>query len=149
MWVYSSLGVATLISTDLTSKALGLTINTLSSTLSYLSHPNNDITIQNYKNELERQDIEFKLKLIDHWLKMITEDQLKENNNLNLIYKAILDSCHQIDHWINQINEKIKYHQTKWFYTWRTLDLENDIKAIKKNTKILNERLRLINLVTK
>ena len=48
---------------------------------------------------------------------------------------------------INKVNEQIVNHQLKWFHTWRTLYLDIELETLKKDTIILNERLRLIQLV--
>ena len=44
---------------------------------------------------------------------------------------------------IQSINEKIQYHQTKWFHSYRTLMIDDEINRIKQLNKILNERLYL------
>jgi hypothetical protein len=61
----------------------------------------------------------------------------------------VSDSCHKLTDCINQINEKIKYHHTKWLQSWRSLYLDEDIKLLEKHVKILDERLLLLNLLKK
>lgn len=142
--MYLSFGIASLITSDISSKIVSITINSLSNTLTLMSQSNEDITIKNYHEELESLDIIFKLKLIDIWLK---DKEVINDTSLQLIYNGIKETTHQINEIVKKIEEQIHYHYTKWFHTWRTLDLNYEMKQIKKHTHILNKRIKLINLV--
>lgn len=145
--VYSTVGVVTLFGTEVIGKAVSLSLSGLSNIYSYMGTSSENIIINKYKNELELLDIELKLRLVEKWLEKINIDDVKSNQSLELVYNGIGDSCHKISDSINLINENIKNHQLKWFHTWRTLHLDNELESLKKNTLILNERLRLIQLV--
>lgn len=145
--VYTSVGIVTLISKDVVSKAIGYTIDGLASTFSYMASPSAHSTVKTFKDDLEQLDIELKLKLVEHWLKDIEIDKIETNSSMEIIYKGISESCHKLSETVKQINDKISYHHSKYFYYWRTLYIDEEIKDLKKQTKILNERLKLINLV--
>ena len=167
------LSVATatsLITSDILSKTINITISSLSSTLSYMSQSSENISIKKYHNELEKLDIQFKLNLIHTWLNNHTSefeniDGEVERNNENverndienpivlsqfnnehtrlLLYNGIKDICVKMNTSIEAINYKIKEHQLKWFHTYRNLSLDEEINDIEKYNKILNERIYL------
>jgi hypothetical protein len=110
-----------------------------------MSTSSENLIINKYKNELEILDVELKLKLVGQWLEKVNIHEI--NPSLELIYHGISDSCHKISESINKINEQIVNHQSKWFHTWRTLYVDIELEILKKGTIILNERLRLIQLV--
>jgi hypothetical protein len=145
--VYTSVGIVTLISKDVVSRAIGLTVDGLTHTLTYMASPSAHATVKTFKDDLEELDIELKLKLVEHWLKDIDVDKITPGSSMEIVYKGIAESCHNLSEIVNQINKKIEYHHTKYFNSWRTLYLDDEMKKLQKQTKILNERLRLVNLV--
>jgi Na+/phosphate symporter len=145
--VYSSVGVITLLSTEVVGKLVSVSLSGLSNIYSYMGSSSENVIINKYKNELEIMDIELKLKLVGQWLEKINLDEIKSNSSLELIYSGISESCHKISDCIEKMNDQIKYHQSRWFHTWRTLYLDTELELLKRSTLILNERLRLIQLV--
>ena len=145
--VYSTVGVVTFLSTEVVSKVIAVSLSGLSNIYTYMGSSSESIIINKYKNELEIMDIELKLKLVSNWLDKINIQEIKSIPSLELIYNGISESCHKISVSIEKMNEQIKYHQSKWFHTWRTLYLDIELDLLKKNTIILNERLRLVQLV--
>jgi hypothetical protein len=135
-----------LITSDIASKTIGVTINSLSSVLVYMSVRSEDVAIQKYHDQMQTLDIEFKLNLLKNWIDSIKIENIENNPNLSIIYRGVSEICHSINVCLERIDIKIKEHHTKWFHTWRTLYLDEEMLNIKKNTKILNERLKLINL---
>lgn len=57
---------------------------------------------------------------------------------LCLIY--LHEIIQEIHNDLSKINGKIAYHHTKWFSSWRTLDLTNSINNLKINSKLLDRR---------
>jgi hypothetical protein len=143
----TSVGLATMLSKDILNKTIDYSIIGLSNTFAYFSESNENVMIQKYQEELENLDIELKLKLIRNWLHNINTDIASESVNTELMYSAISDSCHNIAIFVELINNKINAHSQKWFHKWRFLDLKQEIRLMKKHTKILNERLLLLNLM--
>lgn len=131
------------ITTDIMNKTIQYTINSITNTLFYMSQSNENISINKYHSELSSLDIEFKLNLINVWIHELD----KNNKELSETYKTILngvkDICLEINKSIESINTKIKEHQNLWFHNYRTLLIDDEISLIKRNNKILNERLYL------
>ena len=143
MNMIATVGVAALITGEITSKTVGFTINALSGTLSYMTSISEDLIIKKYREELEVIDIEFKLKIIQEWLDSNTKDNSYSERHDEL-YKSISTICSLLTIELQGIEKKIKDHKSKWFHTWRTLDLSDEINHIKRNALILNERILLI-----
>jgi hypothetical protein len=45
------------------------------------------------------------------------------------------------------INNKITYHNSLWFSRWRSINIDNEMKKIGRLTKILSDRILLINII--
>lgn len=140
------------VTSDILSKTIHYTIDSMTNTLIYMSQSNENTSINKYHNELVSLDIEFKLKSIQIWVQELDKNKDNQNNTENKIqmsktYHTILngvkDVCLDLNKEIQSINEKIKYHQTKWFHSYRTLMVDDEINRIKQLNKILNERLYL------
>ena len=123
--------------TELLTRIIGLTINGLSNLST--QHPLTD-----YQNELELLDIDIKLKIIEKWL---THTEL--DSTVDIIYQGISDSCRSIHYYVNEINRKIKEFQLLWFRSWRTINLDMEMKQLKKYNTILNHRIPLLLLLPK
>lgn len=153
MWIANYIGATTIIKSNLIYGTTHLLGNVISVSLSGLNNiynlltTNSNTIINKYKKDLVDMDIDLKLKLIDNWLIKIDINFIKKDTNMNLMYNKITDSCNNISTLIQLINQKIVYHNTKWFNYWRSLDLEDDINSLKKEIAILNNRLILINLI--
>jgi hypothetical protein len=150
MWLLSNPKIIySVISVNLLSKVIRAGITGLEYIYDYMTLSNTNSSIKKYKYDFEVLDIELKLKLIESWLKHVDLDNIKENSEHEIIYNGIFESCHKLSDCIKIINEKINYHQTKWFQSWRSIYLDDEINFLEKNVKILDERLLLLNLIKK
>jgi hypothetical protein len=154
MWtnlVFSSVGIYTILNTqqaaEIFARVISTSLNGLTSSLSLMAYHNSNQTIKNYMEELELMDIEIKLKVIDRWLKSINHKDIKPNSSLDIVYKGLADTCHQMSNLICIINNMITYHNSLWFSRWRSINLENEIKKMGRLTKILSDRILLINII--
>jgi hypothetical protein len=145
--IYTSATIISIISTDILSKIINISLNGLHFTFNYITSSNANTSIKKYQENLQILDIELKLRLIDIWLNHIDLNQIKSNSSLELIYISISESCHKLAECINKINEQIGYHQNKWFHSWRSIYLEDEIKCLERNVKILDERIKLLSLI--
>lgn len=136
----TALGMTTLITGDIAKETVVMTMNVLSGTLRYMTTNSEDITIKKYKEELEAIDIEFKLNIIQEWLG--NSEQRHEK-----LYEGIVDLCKSLTSQLEIIDKKIKQHKSRWFHSWRTLDLFDEINFIKSKCLILNERILLITCI--
>jgi hypothetical protein len=145
--IYTGATVISIISTDVLSKTISLSLSGLKYTFGYMASSDANTSIKKYQEDFEILDIELKLKLIDNWLKQIDIEKVKQDVTLELIYNSISESCHKIAECVEKLNEKIKYHHTRWFPSWRSIYLDDEINFLEKNVKILDERIKLINLI--
>ena len=106
---YTGVTIVSFLGIDLLRKLIGLSLSGFTYTFNYMT------SSKKYQDNIDIQNIELRLRLIENWLKNIDMDKIKQNNNLSLIYNSILDSCQTMTDYIEKVNEKIKYHQTKWF----------------------------------
>jgi hypothetical protein len=148
--VYSTIGLYTFLNLPQVSEMLPTiisnTISSMTSSIALMSYNNTNNTLINYMEELEILDIELKLRIIDKWLKNITT--INPNSSLDILYRSLTEICNMIANYINIIYKKINYHKSLWFNNWRNIDLDKEMKQLKKLTKILSERIVLINIVT-
>ena len=147
--IYSTLGAYTILNSDLLTRIIGITINTLTNSLTLLA--TNTITSYNHKfkeymDELELLDIEIKLKLVENWLKQININMVKPETSFDIIYRGISESCHNISWFIEAINKKIINYNNMWFKTWRTIDMDLEISKLTRATLILTSRISLLNI---
>ena len=147
--IYSTIGAYTVLNSDLLTRVIGITINTLTNSLTMLA--TNTLASYNHKfnqymEELEQLDIEIKLKLVENWLKQINTEMIKPESSIDIIYRGISESCHNISWLVETINKKIKYYNTLWFKSWRTVDLDMEIAKLKTFNNILTSRLSLLNI---
>lgn len=145
--IYTGATIISIISTDVLGKLINLSLTGLEHTFSYMALSNSNISVKKYQEDFEVLDIGLKLKLIDSWLKQVDIEKVKNCSTLGLIYSSISDSCHKIAESVEKINEKIKDYHTIWFRSWRSIYLDDEIKFLEKNVKILDERIKLIHLI--
>jgi hypothetical protein len=149
--IYSTVGIYTILNTqqaaEIFARVISTSLNGLTSSLTMMAYHNSNQTIKTYMEELELMDIEIKLKVIDKWLKSINYSDIKPNSSLDIVYKGLADTCHQMSNLICIINSKITYHNNLWFSRWRSINLENEMKKMGRLTKILSDRILLINII--
>jgi len=135
-----------------------LTLGTCSMIGSIYSHKNPDAD-----KCIRKLDLERKLKLIESVLnksnvnssRNIFRDKIGtesiifdvvegENTIMEDPIKLCLHYLHQaveeIHNSIKKIHDKVSYHKTKWFSTWRTLNIKKQIEELEHSTKILDDR---------
>jgi len=109
------------------------TSNTLQSI--YYLLPNISPNLHKYRIQIEELDIEFKLNIVNNWI--------KKDDNSSEIKNGIGESCIKISNILDEINKEISYHNTKYFASYRTLDLSILIDKLKHQCTILNSRISL------
>ena len=63
-----------------------------------------------------------------------------ENDPIELCLVYLHEIIQEIHNDLTAINKKVAYHNTKWFYTWRTLNIESLLENLKINSKLLDKR---------
>lgn len=112
---------------------------------------------------LKKTDIEYKLLLVETVMNNIKnkyktdavienkhhiilnqyikhEDYTRKREPLELCIESLNEIIKEIHLILNEINEKINYHNSKWFVNWRKLNINKQIDLLEINTAILNER---------
>lgn len=127
-------------------------------------------SIYNYQNpditkHIKSLDLEYKLKLIGsilHNQTLIPTLNSKEHiNNKSIIFTTVQNSTSnlstasspieislvylsnsikEVHYNLVQINQKVLYHQTKWFNSWRSLNIINLLSDLETNTSVLQSR---------
>ena len=142
-----------------------ITINTCSMVKTLYTHEN-----PNVNKIIKEIDIDRRLKLIRAVINVINADSIKSNSMtmtdlektqiVNMVdsftandvgpnddpialcleyLKEIIIDIHSN---INEINVRVKYHNTKWFSKWRSLDIDSVISDLKTNSLILDSRFK-------
>ncbi len=70
----------------------------------------------------------------------------EQDEDFKIIKKGIAETCVKLSRILDKINKNISYHNTKWFSTYRSLDLTDLIDSLNYQCKIINERILFINL---
>ena len=145
--IYSTLGAYTILNSDFLTRIIGITLNSLTNSITILAAStlsNSNTKLKEYMDELELLDIEIKLKIVDNWLKGFNIDTIEAESSIDVIYRGVSDSCHNIYYLMNDVNKKMVNYNNMWFKSWRTIDLDFEINKLKRYTKILQGRINLI-----
>jgi hypothetical protein len=136
-------------------------INTISSFTLHTVHLAN--SIYNHQNAdvnvcIKSLDIERRLKMMNSVIKVISKraqnisdeqllylsqsvydsDQTENPIALSLYY--LKETIAAVNEDLNKIKEKVERHQTKWFNTWRTMNIEPLLDNLKQNSSLLDLR---------
>ena len=93
-------------------------------------------------------DLNSKLEIIHSLIKELNEEKLKEFQKISL--KSIEILIDEINKELIDINQKINYHNSKYFSSWRSINLDNNINQLNDHNILLDKRLdnliKLLNL---
>jgi len=138
-----------------------VTMKTCGLAKSIYTHKNPDITKILLELDIERRLalIQAVLNKIDHQaaknetahikLNDLEKTQLFEligsevdfrNDPIELCIIYLHDTIQNIHNDLDTINKKIAYHNTKWFHTWRTLNIKSMTENLKLNSNLLESR---------
>ena len=124
---------------------------------SIYTHQNPDAT-----KVIRELDIERRLKLVESVINTINKQSTKKgkmndlektqifemvgsevnlfNDPIELCLKSLQEIIEQIHHDLTAIDKKIAYHQTKWFNSWRSLNIKSLIETLQFHSRILDCR---------
>ena len=133
------------LTTNITQKLLTNSIQTSFDILKlFITHHHEQI------NEvLSESDLISKLEIMEALMNDIentTEIKIQGGNQSSALQKALTNLhsiVEQIEKLLDNINHKIKYHQTKYFANWRVLKYEKEIKKLKNLMKLLDIRYQM------
>lgn len=112
--------------------------------------------IQSVLNAKEKEKIK-KPDLVKMKLNNLEKSQIfeiineKENDNdpIELCLHYIHETIQKIHENLTAINKKVAYHNTKWFSSWRTLNVKTLLKELETNTKLLDSRFKDLMKISK
>lgn len=144
----------------LISAVSSVTVGTCSIVKSIYTHRNPDITrvikeldierklmlIQSVLNTVEhpRKNNYAKMKLNDlektQIFEIVGEEVDLKNDPIQLCLFYLHDIIQEIHNNLSDINKKVLYHTTKWFSTWRTLNINMYLDDLKLSSALLDLR---------
>tara|TARA_B100000963_G_scaffold303858_1_gene277460 strand:+ start:1393 stop:1860 length:468 start_codon:yes stop_codon:yes gene_type:complete len=130
------------LSTDLLVQTIKTTSSGIISTIKFIS-TYNTIDISILKKDLETIDLENKINIINKFIEEIESiKNIKESIKSSI--KSVHDILEKINNELELIKEDIKYHQTKYFNSWRSIYCDEKIENIKCHNIILDKRFDLL-----
>lgn len=95
-----------------------------------------------HQHQHQQHQIEFKLNDLEKTLvfEMVGAEPDLKSDPIELCLMFLHEIIKDIHADLKQINDRIAYHKTKWFNSWRSLDLSNQIASLKLNSRLLDNR---------
>lgn len=121
-----------------------VTVGVCSVISSLYRHKNIDVA-----KHLKKLDLERKLKLIETVLETKYPKSLDANTTLEDTSKAraielclsyIIETINEIHKVSHQIDQRVARHQSKWFNSWRTLNIKPQLEQLETCSRLLDER---------
>ena len=135
-------GVASIFGTSIITQTVNASINTTYGLLSYLTYgTTTNETIKHIKRRIEILDIVVKLKLAENIINIPVEKKTLVQTTLETDINDIIQNINIL---LNQINTKISEHALKWFNSYRTLQVNDDLEELETKCTLLDKRLKLI-----
>ncbi len=140
------LAAASLITSDMFAKTISLTTSSIFTLGQNLIYSNNyDISsLEKIEKEIDLLET---IKIYDIWIQETIEKQKDKIEKSNAFKEAIhsftmiLNEIHEL---LKNIDYKIQKHQLKWFSTYRTLYVNEEVQQIQLKKKILDHRFNLL-----
>jgi hypothetical protein len=127
-----------------------LLLSSVKTTLSTLSHIFSETSVPEIivvKTKIESMDLQNKLEIIHSLIEELKEENLKDFQKKSI--KNISELIQKINVELDDINNKIIYHKSKYFSSWRSLYLDDNINILIEHNKLLDTRFQfLINLLS-
>jgi len=138
---------ATLITSDMFAKTISLTTSSIFTLGQNLLYSNTNYDISSLEKIEKQLDLLETIKIYDIWIQEIIEKQKDKINSSNAFKEAI----HSFTMMLNEIHEllksiefKIQRHQLKWFSSYRSLFVNQEVEQIQVKKNILDRRFNLL-----
>jgi len=119
--------------------AAGIVANT-GTLLSYLWYGSStNVQLRDYHRRISKLDIQDKVKLIDAMLEANAKDPFTK-----LMEAGVRAVTEDILRQLSDINSKISDHKEKWFYGYRNLYIDEEIKDLEALTTVLDKKILLL-----
>ena len=130
------------LSTELLVQTVKTTSHGIIQSINYIS-TYNTIDLTTIQKDLEVFDLENKITIITKFI-----EEIKNKKNIKESIRIAIISVHYVLEKINDETEKIKddikYHESKYFNSWRSLDCSNKINELDAHNKLLDTRFELL-----
>ena len=90
-----------------------------------------------YHRRITKLDISDKVKLVDSML----ESKVPLAKLMEASVRAVTE---QILRQLSDINQKLQYHQTKWFAGYRNIYIDEELKGLESITDVLDKKILLL-----
>mmetsp|Transcript_21773 Transcript_21773/g.30458 ORF Transcript_21773/g.30458 Transcript_21773/m.30458 type:complete len:203 (-) Transcript_21773:73-681(-) len=98
-------------------------------------------TYDTVQSTLEELDVQVTLQVIEAVVKEIPDTS---SEAVAICIKNIESCIKKIETILAGINKQVSYHNTKWFSSWRPLQLDLDLAQLKKQKTVLDQRVDLL-----
>lgn len=128
--------------------AINTSINTCSYIINNLTHYSTNYP--NIKKWLDETDIKWTIEIIERYINDLSlnneKKEDKEEKQLLVIDKCLeglKEILIKLETELKEIENGIKYHESKYLYSWRNIYIDEYIEKANNHIKILNNRFEL------
>jgi hypothetical protein len=138
---------ATLITTDMFAKTISLTSSSIFTLGQNLLYSNTNYDISSLEKIEKKIDLLETIKIYEIWIQEIIVNQKEKIDSSNAFKEAIrsftmmLNEIHDL---LKSIEVKIQLHQLKWFSSYRSLYVNEEVEQIQVKKNILDHRFNLL-----
>ena len=139
--------VATVSTGLLSYKTISYTASTIYTLAESVFYKDPYVDLSSLETLEKKLDVMATIKIYDLWIQEVVEKSDSFSNSLQEAIHSFtrgLDELHSI---LLQLDEKIKQHKQKWFYSYRPLSFHKEMEEIKMYKTILDQRFLLIQQV--
>ena len=87
-------------------------------------------------------DLESKILVVQALVQDLKSEQQRES--VEVCLNAVLEIVEKVLHGLSELHTELDYHQTRWFNTWRTPNVEPLLKGLCVLDKIFDKRVDLL-----
>ena len=146
------ISTASLITSDMFAKTISLTTSGIFTLGHNLLYSNTNYDISSLERIEKQIDLLETIKIYDIWIQEIIEKQKEKIKSSNALKEAI----HSFTMMLNEIHEllksieiKIQLHGLKWFSSYRSLYVNEEVEQIQLKKNILDRRFNLLQQIYK
>lgn len=125
----------------LTSNIVSSGISKISSLYDQLSEHTEKYALKSYHDEIRDMDIHTKM---DYTKLILKKYKDSKDEDIIFIVDKLTESIESLQTKLTIITRKIVFHKSKYLHKYRTLDLSYDLRSLKHDVDILNQRLKLL-----
>jgi len=144
----------TLLSTDLVSKTVSYTASYTASNVVSLGksilYSDKSVDLSTLEQFEKKVDLLETIKIYQLWiheLSMNQSERIKQSNALQEAIHSFTKCLQELERILQSIDDKITYHKSKWFYSYRVLSFHEEIEELKLHKSIMDHRFTILRQV--